>query len=95
MTANIGNITREVITDENGIGKIVLSSSDIANLSSKINIFVKAEDMSGNEITKTENLTVVNNYGTIIKTDKVKYEENENINVSLISTLDNQTIRTI
>lgn len=95
MKVKIGNISREVITDENGIGRIVLSTSDISNLSSNVYMSISAEDMSGQEITKKENFNVVSNSGMIVKTDKVKYEENENINVSLISSLDNQTSKSL
>ncbi len=95
MKAKIENINREIITDENGIGKLVLSSSDISELYSKADFSIKAEDMSGQSISKSITLNVVDNSGTIVKTDKVKYEENENINVSLISSLDNQTSKNL
>lgn len=91
MKVKIENISREIITDESGVGKIVLSSSDISGLYSMASLSIMAEDMSGQTVSKKADLEVVNNSGTIVKTDKVKYEENENIKVSLISSLDNQT----
>lgn len=91
MKVKLENISREIITDENGVGKLVLSSSDISNLYSTASFSITAEDMSGQTVSKKADLLVVDNSGTIVKTDKVKYEENENIKVSLISSLDNQT----
>ncbi len=90
MKAKIENINREIITDENGVGKIILSSSDISKLYSNAKISITAENMAGQSASKSTTLDVIDNSGTIVKTDKIKYEENENINVSLISSLDNK-----
>lgn len=92
VTAKVGTISREVITDENGVGKFTLTSSDIDKIKSdnkyKTQISVVSENMDGNKVSKTHDLKIRENSGTIVKTDKVKYQENENINLSLISSTD-------
>lgn len=95
MTVKLGNISREVITDENGIGKISLSASDIQNNISSEKLSIVAENMAGEKVEKNLELKIDGNTGTILKTDKIKYDENENIQVSLESIRDNQNYKNL
>lgn len=95
MNIKIGNLLREVITDENGIGKISLSASDIQDNISSEKISIVAENMYGEKVEKNVELKIDGNSGTILKTDKVKYDENENIKVSITSIRDNQNYKNL
>lgn len=90
MTVKFANITREVITDENGFGKISLTSYDIQNAYRTEEIKITAENMAGDKVTKSEILDVADFSGKIVKTDKIKYNENENINVSVKTMTDHE-----
>lgn len=82
---SIANISKQVITDENGIGCFTLTSDDTASLKSNIenSINIICKDMNENKITKDEKISVIQNQGTLVKTDKVKYLAGDDINVSL------------
>ncbi len=95
MEVKLGNITREVVTDEKGVGKVTLTSSDIQNIRKAEKIEVTAEDMSGQKVNKSENIDIEVSTGTIVKTDKIKYNENENINVSLAAMTDYEQIHNL
>ena len=81
-TVNIGNIARQVVTDESGIGKFVITSSDAYNLNSKDNLTLIANDSDNNEFTAKIPVTVASNSVTL-STDKVKYNQGEDININL------------
>lgn len=130
-TVTIDKITRQVITDENGIGKLTLTSSDISKITSynvnnynnyydyddyeyntssnfsstmkyednyysdDINYYnygtfitVVAEDMSKNEVSIKKGIGIEDNNSTVIKTDKVKYNTGDDININLYSPVD-------
>lgn len=95
-TVSINNITKQVISDENGIGKIILTKNEIDSLNVKkeATINLSAEDMEGNKIQKEVNLEVNSNYGVIFKTDKVKYNAEDDIEISIDSKndLQNKTV---
>ena len=144
-TVTIDKITRQVITNEKGIGKLTLTSSDISelnvinnyvrynnnyydydydyedyetdfsndqsNIVSRSALSIKApsnsdidyrynnylgvnfnivsEDMDKNKVETKKYITVTENNSTIIKTNKVKYNTNEDIKIDLYSNLDN------
>ena len=46
-------------------------------------ISIQAQDMEENKVQKQEKLQISKNEGTQIKTDKVKYEVNDDINIKL------------
>lgn len=82
-TITIGKITRQVITDENGIGVFSLSSSDIYSMKNKkVDIFINSESVSGEVLQKKEYLDVVSNKDLLIKTDKIKYNQSDDITIS-------------
>lgn len=121
-TITMENITRQVITDENGIGKFTLTSSDLSEVSEKAQakvsynskanssstsaynpntdnyisekktpyITIVAKDMEDNSVTVKKDVNIIQNTGTIINTDKVKYNVGDDINISLNSTTDTQ-----
>lgn len=95
MTVKIGNISREIITDENGIGKITLSSADIEEFSSYEYMFVVAKNMADEKVEEKIKLDIENASGTIVKTDKIKYEENDDIKVSLTTMTDSQAYKNL
>ena len=89
-TIKVDNISKQVISDENGIGKLILTKQEIANLKSKTqNPFsVITEDMNGNKVENTFAIKTNNNYYTLIKTDKVKYNAGDDIEITLNSRYD-------
>ncbi len=90
-TIVLGKISKQVITDENGTGVLTLTSSETDELKiGSLDISVNSEDMSGNKINKKINKTVTN-YNVLIKTDKVKYEKDDDIELTLISKLEKST----
>ena len=92
-TVTIDNITRQVITDENGIGKFTLTSYDTAGFYSNIDYKIVAEDNEGNKYVYDDEIEVVTN-SVAIKTDKIKYNQGEDIKIDLNSITDsaNRTI---
>lgn len=81
----ISNITKQIIIDESGIGSFTLTSDDISSLKYGEENFIDitCQDMNGNKVQKQEKFNLIKNYGTLIKTDKVKYLAGEDIEVSL------------
>ena len=108
-----GNLSRQVITDNQGIGILNLSQTDISkNLEYSyydendwddefltisdynkknrrnepiLNLKVKAQDMDGNNAEKKIALNIEENNGIVLKTDKVKYNEEDDIIITLNS----------
>lgn len=90
-------ILRQVITDDNGVGKISFSESDFDNINisdsyssyykeNKNNfktIKISAENMNGEKVDFSKEIEVKKLNGTMIKTDKLKYNIGEDININL------------
>lgn len=95
VTININDITREVITDEAGVGKLTLASSDISQKAKSEEISITAENMTGERVFKDLKIGIEDNSGIILKTDKVIYNDDENVNVSLISMTDHRTTKNL
>lgn len=110
LTITSERYTKQVATDENGMGCFTIdidanfTSSDLNNQSKQQSFAVKAQDMEGNEIKK--NLTLnVKNKNAFLSTNKVKYHQGEDIELELYSMQDltkdvyfvknNKTIKTI
>lgn len=87
----IGQIARQVITDENGIGKFTLTATDTASLASSSVYQISAEDNEGNAFTNQKNVDVVSN-SVAISTDKVKYSQGEDIKINLSAITDSSKI---
>ena len=89
-TVTARNITKQVISDENGIGKIILTEDEIDNIKSyNVPEFkIVSEDMEKNKVQKEVVLEFNSNYRTLLKTDKVKYETGEDIEIGINSKTD-------
>ena len=106
----IGNISRQLITDESGIGKILLTSSDLEEISTKrtssknnssyygnyvsskysnvTEMSLSLENMNGEKVSTVKEINVESLAGTVLKTDKVKYNVGEDITTYLKSNND-------
>ena len=80
----IGNVSKQVISDENGIGVFTLTPEEISRNSL---VKISSEDMNSNKVNKEIPLDI-SYEGIYVKTDKVKYSEGDDIKVSLESTTD-------
>ena len=80
ITAISGSYRKQVVTDENGIGYFSL---DIGN-DSTCNIVIDAQNMSGDSISKVFNFNVEDK-AYLVKTDKVKYTQGEDIGIEIKS----------
>ncbi len=86
LTVTSGNYTRQVATDNNGIGKF---SIDIDNANASQKTFrILAEDMDGNHVNKNITLNVVKRT-LLLSTDKPKYTQGDEINLRTLSLVDN------
>lgn len=92
-TVKIGDISKQVISDENGIGKITLTASETENLENTEyqTITVESEDMKGNKVSTKYDAIVNNNFSNLVKTDKVKYNAGEDIEITVNSKVDTNT----
>ena len=79
-TFKMGNVVREFMTDENGVGFVDIASSDIKGTSGNISVTVQGEDGA----IERENLVVdIIDLSNIVRTDNVLYEQGQNIEVSI------------
>lgn len=112
MTVNIGDINKQVITEENGVGKFTLTSQEVQrienikhNNSEEAEIYnynrnssyemireaimeITAEDMEKNVVSISCPIGVDDSKKIAIKTDKIKYNQGDDINLKLNSTSD-------
>lgn len=100
INITIGKVKKQVITDENGIGCFELTSSETEeyktnssnyysyNSTSTGIITLECKDMNGNIVSKAEEVKFIPSDGSLIKTDKVKYNVGDDINVSLVDKKD-------
>ena len=86
-TANIGKVVRQIITDENGIGKFTLTSNDTSSLNNTETYKIYASDNEGNSYTNVATIEVVTS-SISISTNKIKYIQGEDIEINLNSVLD-------
>ena len=87
------NYTKQIATDENGIGKFsididAIQTSYYNNNKNSKTFQVNAVNMSGEEVKKNVNL-LVENKNLLVSTDKVKYEQGEDIKINISSPLEN------
>ena len=92
-TLKIGKITKQVISDENGIGKVTITSSETEELPKKemLSVKVESEDMESNKVTKTHQLLIHDAFPNLIKTNKTKYNAGEDIEIKLNSKVNTNT----
>ena len=95
VTVSSDNFRKQIVTDENGIGRFAIDVDSISendyynrNNKNKKSFNIIAENMSGDEIQKTISLDVETK-NLLVSTNKLKYEQGEDIKISLDSPLDN------
>lgn len=94
VTVSSNNFTKQVATDENGIGKFSIDIDKINanNYSGSYNnskkatkeFSIVAEDTKGNTVRKTLSLTVEQK-NLLVSTNKAKYEQGEDIEINISS----------
>ena len=102
-TISSGNTTKQVATDENGIGKFSIDVDNITNTSqyyynysySNTKDFkISAENMNGEKVKKTIELDIKQK-SLLLSTDKVKYNQGEDITVKLETNLSQENTKNI
>lgn len=95
VTIYTQNFRKQIATDENGIGKFSIDIDDLAVSSSKYynynnskSFSVTAEDMEKNKINKSISLDVEQK-DLLFETDKLKYNQGEDIKLNISSVTDN------
>ena len=95
ITVSSGNYTKQVATDEKGIGKFSIyvdstQNSNYYNKSKNTKSFkIVAENMNGDKVKKDINLNVETK-NILLSTDKVKYNQGEDIKIDISSDLENK-----
>ncbi len=88
-TVKIGNIIKQVISDDKGVGMFTLTSDEInslvtdSSIDSNAEATIESQDVNGTKVTKVESLKNFSNQYAAVKTDKIKYEEGEDISVEI------------
>ncbi len=88
-TIKIGDVIKPVVTDDKGVGIFTLTSYEIDSFSAvnrgneTIEINIESQDTTGTKITKVENVEEIYNQLAVVKTDKIKYDEGEEISVEV------------
>lgn len=92
ITVTSDKYTKQVATDENGIGKFTIDIDFInsyTNITAQTKIFnVVAENMNGEKVEKHVSLKIENRK-ILLSTDKSKYNQGEDIKINLTSNLEN------
>lgn len=102
VTVSLNNFTKQIATDENGIGKFSIDIEQISNSSTNYNYYesyynnskstkqfsVSAEDTNGNKVKKNLSLDVEQK-NLLVSTNKVKYEQGEDIKINVSSMTEN------
>ena len=90
LTITNNRITKQVATDENGIGKFSIDVDSLTNSNyNKMETFyITAQNMNGDKVQKTIQLNVQNK-SLLLSTDKVKYNQGDNIKLRVSSLSEN------
>ena len=91
VTISSDNFTKQIATDENGIGKFSIDIDAIQTnyySNSSKTFKVNAINMDNEEVQKVVSLSVENK-NLLVSTDKVKYEQGEDIKINISSPLEN------
>lgn len=91
IEASLANITRQIVTDDAGLGVLELSAQDLNTRGNELSndvITISATDMDGNTVHTGYPVYISNYAGTIVSLDKLKYKQNEDITLNLKGTTD-------
>ena len=81
VTITAKNVNKQIVTDENGIGKFTSNETGVDTVRIK-DYSISAQNEQGEEIKKTDHLTIEER-NNLISTDKIKYEQGEDIKINL------------
>lgn len=88
-TVTLYNIKKQVITNDEGVGKVLFTSNELESLNiASYLIDVKATDEQQNSVDTSVSVYIENHTGMVIKTDKIKYNQGDDINILLNSATD-------
>lgn len=85
ITVSSGNYTKQIVTDENGIGKFSISIG--SNETARI-LKISAKNMNGENVDQNISLKVETK-NLLLSTDKAKYDQGEDIKINVSQSLDN------
>jgi len=88
IEVNVGDLSKQVVTDEAGIGILTLNSDEISRLDYNAEISASASDLSGENSSSIFDVTIEPYKGTVVSLDKLKYKQNEDITLNLKSSTD-------
>lgn len=88
ITISSNNYTKQIATDENGIGKFSIDIDAIENIQTTKSFKINAVNMNGEKVQKDITLSVEKK-GLLVSTDKVKYEQGEDIKIKISSIWEN------
>ena len=90
LTVSSENFTKQVATDEKGIGKFSIDIEGTTNQTyvSNKSFKISAENMNGEKVEKYSTL-VITNKRILLSTNKVKYSQREDIDIKISSDLEN------
>lgn len=94
VTVSVNNYTKQVVTNEDGIGKFSIDIGTIPNnynssknIKNEKTFKISAVNMSGEEVTKDVSF-VIENKNLVVSTDKVKYNQGEDIKINISSEIE-------
>lgn len=88
VTISSDNYTKQIATDENGIGKFSIDIDVAKNSKTTKSFKINAVNMNREKVQKDITLSVENK-GLLVSTDKVKYEQGEDIKINISSIWEN------
>ena len=83
ITVSSEQYTKQIVTDENGIGKFIINIDDSTNDSLKL-FYVSAQNMEEETVSKKILLNITDT-NLLVSTDKVKYSQGDDINLKISS----------
>ena len=91
-TVMIDTFSKQLISDENGIGKVTFTKDELSKISTKLPATIKVEskDMEDNVVKQSLSVNFTQETN-LVKTDKVLYEKNDDISIELFSKVDSKT----
>lgn len=86
IDVKLGTITRQVVTDDAGIGMLSINANEIDKLDDFTTIYANATDMTNTAVSAEYDANILPYTGTVANLDKLIYKQNEDINIRLNST---------